>query len=609
MVLIFRSDPYGLPFVSKPDWFIFHAVCIDFLWIINFFAAFAIISLFLSPRISQYFTKFYVIIQSALLLITLLDNEVQRFLGTHLSFGLANTYKDTSSLRMFWEYCASDVSVPFLQFFLLVFLLPLAYLFYILVKNFKVKSALISIVIFYAISFLFINVIWTGNARMAKLAPVVSLIYNEIFSKDKNERLNETELLAYGKSYQILWLKTEGDSLWEFPQKEKPLYRVPSEELQNSQQLKNRRAQKPNFIMILLESHRALNVDFLNSTKNNSTPFLDSLAGNSHIWERFHASGIPTTGGVLSTHIGIPHHSKIAMATELAHLPIPSFVSALRDSGYATHYFSAADPAWDNLNVWMAKWYNDQHYARTREDDSTFFKHAAEYINDTLASNNIGSPFFITLMTRSNHYPFNLAPGMPESEKAKPITERINYTMRWTDKQLSKFFHSIENEEWFANTYIIILADHGFPLGENGVSTMNGGAFSNVTWIPFLIYGNGIEAKKDTSAASQIDIAPTILELAGISVPNCFMGHNLLRGNGEGLSLGAYFGFSAIGLEGFRLISKFPYGLQNEESYLFADGDTRQRENLASENLTTVRQLNGLLDTLIRLSDNGLENP
>ena len=33
VLLLFRENPYGFPFVSKPDWYIFHAVCIDFLWI------------------------------------------------------------------------------------------------------------------------------------------------------------------------------------------------------------------------------------------------------------------------------------------------------------------------------------------------------------------------------------------------------------------------------------------------------------------------------------------------------------------------------------------------------------------------------------------------
>ena len=43
VMLLFRSNPYGFPFVSKPDWFIFHAVCLDFLWIVNALVIFAVI--------------------------------------------------------------------------------------------------------------------------------------------------------------------------------------------------------------------------------------------------------------------------------------------------------------------------------------------------------------------------------------------------------------------------------------------------------------------------------------------------------------------------------------------------------------------------------------
>ena len=47
VLLLFRSNPYGFPFVSKPDWFIFHAVCIDFMWIVNALVVFLILGNYL----------------------------------------------------------------------------------------------------------------------------------------------------------------------------------------------------------------------------------------------------------------------------------------------------------------------------------------------------------------------------------------------------------------------------------------------------------------------------------------------------------------------------------------------------------------------------------
>ncbi len=630
VMLLFRSNPYGFPFVSKPDWFIFHAVCIDFMWICNSLVVFMVLggiaAKFNKTKVT---TIAYTVFHSVILLFTLLDNEVMRFLGGHLSFGLMDTYKDTSSIAMFYDYVANDLSVPYLQFVVLVLMLPLTYgLYKLLYKHYRtpdglrMKKSVIAMVIFYIASYLFVYFIWTGNARMAKLRPVVSLVYNDLFVTKKVAGLTEKELATYRTSYQNLWQRVEGDSLWKFSDAKEglglPLYRVPTAELQNSEKLAAQREMKPNFILVLMESHRGLNTGYMNpQIQPSPTPFLDSLAANSHVWMRMHTSGVPTTGGVLSTHLGIPHHSRLAQATDLAHVTLPSFVSVLTENGYSTHYMSAADPAWDNLGVWMAKWYTAEHYSREREDDSTFMDHAAEFVRDTLSKG--GKPFLATLMTRSNHYPFNFAAGMTEEEKARPLQERINVTMNYADRQLARFIRTIQNEEWYKNTYVIIMADHGFPLGENGVSTMNGGGFSNISWIPFFIHGKGLDATRDTTTAAQIDIAPTILELAGYAVPNIFMGHNLLRDtetilNADstsvkkeraGLSLGAYSGYSALGLDNYRVVSKTA---SNDEVYLFNDSDMRQEHDLAKKEAERTAKMHATLDTLIKISDYSLEH-
>ena len=637
VLLLFRSNPYGFPFVSKPDWFIFHAVCIDFMWIVNALVVFLILGgivyritagkATLKAVVVKITTVLYAVFHTAILLLTLLDNETQRFLGGHLTFGLVDTYKDTSSIIVFYDYVANDLSVPYLQFVVLALMLPLTYGVYRLLckwyrpsDGFYVKKSVIAMIIFYIASYLFVYFIWTGNARMTKLRPVVSLIYNDLFVAKKIVGLTDAELGNYRTAYQNLWQKIEGDSDWEFSDAKEgnglPLYRVPSAELLNSEKLKVQREMQPNFILVLMESQRGWNTGYMNPQLQPSpTPFMDSLAAHSHVWMRMHPSGVPTTGGVLSTHIGIPHHSRLAQATDLAHVTLPSFVQVLTENGYSTHYMSAADPAWDNLGVWMSKWYTAEHYNREREDDSTFIDNAIEYVRDTLSKE--GKPFLATLMTRSNHYPFNFAAGMTDEEKNRPLQERINVTMGYADRQIARFIRAVENEEWYKNTYVIIMADHGFPLGENGVSTMNGGGFSNVSWIPFFIHGKGLDAVRDTTPAAQIDIAPTVLELAGFAVPNIFMGHNLLREHMAdsvpeplaGLSLGAYSGYAAIGLDGYRFIAKYP---AQDETHIFADGDTRQENELTGklqneEGRPIETYLGATLDTLLKISDYSLE--
>ena len=332
VLLLFRNNPYGFPFVSKPDWFIFHAVCFDFMWIANALIVFLILGTVAAGIAGRCGSKYstvaqktvpvlYGIFHSVILLLTLLDNETHRFLGGHLSFGLVDTYKDTSSIVVFYDYVANDLSVPYLQFVVLALMLPATYgLYRLLCKwhrptdGFYVKKSAIAMAIFYIVSYSFVYFIWTGNSRMEKLRPVVSLIYRDMFDTKNTSGLTEKDLDAYRVSYQNLWQRIEGDSSWKFSDAKEgnglPLYRVPTAEPLNNEKLKAQREMKPNFILVLMESQRGLNTGYMNpQIQPSPTPFMDSLAANSHVWMRMHTSGVPTTGGVLSTHIGIPDHT------------------------------------------------------------------------------------------------------------------------------------------------------------------------------------------------------------------------------------------------------------------------------------------------------------
>jgi phosphoglycerol transferase MdoB-like AlkP superfamily enzyme len=580
-LLLFRNDPFGMPFVNKPDWYIFHAITWDYMWIA---ASFAIWVVFVRSKIA--FVIFHVII----LLLTYIDQETQRFLGSHVSLALIDTYKDPSGVIMFWDYFAYDQSVPFLQAAVLLLMFPALYFLnkffsHYLGKKTSLRNFFVGGAVFYLCCWLFLNVIWTGGSRLKKLTPAVNLIYNEIANLSKNQisHLSEKEILEY----QEFWKEIEEDNSGIIFSKEYPLW--------------NQRAEadglnlqpKPNFIVVFLESHRYVDV-------KKSSPFLCSLMNAGLSFNRMHTSGLPTTGGLLSSLTGIPAHSAKSQATDLPFINMPSFASYLRNAGWQADFFSAADPAWDNLGVWMAKWYDKQHYSREREDDSLFWSWASEFVKDSLA--NKDKPFLATFATRSNHYPFNFAENMPKSEKDKPIQERIIYTMNYADRQFARFAHSIQNEPWFENTYLVILADHGFPLGENGNATMGGGAYYSSTHIPLIIVGKDISQKTDTISTSQIDIAPTILDLAGIKEPNPFMGHSLLKKR-KNFALGAHYGYKTLNYRDFRLICK-----EGEKSLLFENSDSLQTRDISMENKEEVLKMEKLVNMLIKISDFAMEN-
>ncbi|MCL2282218.1 MAG: sulfatase-like hydrolase/transferase [Fibromonadales bacterium] len=570
VLLLFRNDPYGMPFVNKPDWYIFHAIALDYMWIAVSFAAAVILTL----CVKRYGKIIFIVFHVLILLLTYTDHETQRFLGSHVSFSLIDTYKDPSSIGIFWDYFAYDQSVPFLQAAVLLLMFPSVYFLNKLFskwlgKKTSLRNFYIGGAAFYLCCWLFLNVIWTGSFRLKKLTPAVNLIHREIINivrKAPSENLTDEEIQEYQKFRKEV-LATSHSPL--------------------------ATSQKANFIVVFLESHRYIDV-------KKSSPFLCSLMNAGLSFSRMHVSGLPTVGGLLSSLTGVPTHSTKTQVTDLPFINLPSFASYMRSAGWRADFFSAADPAWDNLGVWMAKWYDMQHYSREREDDSLFWDWASSFVKDSLA--NKDKPFLATMITRSNHYPFNFASNMPQEEKDKSIQERMLYTMNYADRQLARFVRSIQNEPWFENTYLIVLADHGFPLGENGNSAISGGAYYSSTHIPFVITGKGIEQKTDTISASQIDIAPTILDLAGIKASNPFMGQSLL-GERKNFALGTHYGYKTLNFDNYRLIFK-----EGEESLLYENSDSLQARNVSKENRELVFEMEKLANKLIKISDFALEN-
>jgi arylsulfatase A-like enzyme len=78
------------------------------------------------------------------------------------------------------------------------------------------------------------------------------------------------------------------------------------------------------------------------------------------------------------------------------------------------------------------------------------------------------------------------------------------------------------------NTYIIFTSDNGFFYGEHRLTGGKFLAYEPSTHLPFLIRGPGIKAGTSTGElAANIDIAPTVLELAGVEADKSIDGRSL----------------------------------------------------------------------------------
>ncbi|QHT67638.1 sulfatase [Rhodocytophaga rosea] len=100
------------------------------------------------------------------------------------------------------------------------------------------------------------------------------------------------------------------------------------------------------------------------------------------------------------------------------------------------------------------------------------------------------------------------------------------------DEVVGKIREQLKEQQIDDNTIIIFMGDNGFYLGEHGMEGKWFGHEESIR-VPLLIYdprsGNPTKGKTPDQIALNIDIAPTILNMAGISVPKQMQGINLME--------------------------------------------------------------------------------
>ncbi len=104
---------------------------------------------------------------------------------------------------------------------------------------------------------------------------------------------------------------------------------------------------------------------------------------------------------------------------------------------------------------------------------------------------------------------------------------------RWTGRLLER----IESLGLMDDTAIIFTTDHGFYFGEHGMlgkTLMRKGEFlgaplyEEVTHVPLLAYVPGVKPRRTNALVSHVDLMPTVLELAGVEIPDAVQGQSLL---------------------------------------------------------------------------------
>jgi phosphoglycerol transferase MdoB-like AlkP superfamily enzyme len=298
----------------------------------------------------------------------------------------------------------------------------------------------------------------------------------------------------------------------------------------------------PRRVNVLLIFIEGLDRRFLGSVRQGVavTPFLDRLKKESVYFEHFFSNGVQTSRGLLATLCStFPRDGAAAMKTRYAH-DYPCAPEWLRRAGYRTEMVISQHRDLNRLQLFVSR--NGLQHLYDESDfpagamrlglgysDGALF----DFIHDRVAAlQALDRPFFLATLTLATHHPFAY---LNDDEAIRTLSgEADGYVpaLRYTDREFERVFTRLQREGLFRDTVVVMLGDHGRheAVGATEIEKQVGHFMA-----PLMIWcDKSLRVRREcrpgtiSAIASQVDVAPTVLGLAGVAPPiTGFMGRDL----------------------------------------------------------------------------------
>ncbi|MGJ9418064.1 LTA synthase family protein [Massilia sp. CMS3.1] len=287
------------------------------------------------------------------------------------------------------------------------------------------------------------------------------------------------------------------------------------------------RARPLNLVIVLQESLGATFVESLGGLP--VTPELEKLKHEGWWFEQLYATGTRSVRGIEAVVAGYaPTPARSVVKLSLAQQNFYTLAAGLGRQGYHTEFVYGGEAHFDNMRSFFTGNgfqkivdHTDMRPAFTGSwgaSDEDLFDKSLERLAHLHARN---KPFFSLIFTSSNHEPFEFPDG--KIKLHDPAKQTVNNAVKYADFALGKFIREAKKQAYWKDTVFLIVADHDNRVYGNSLVPIK------KFHIPGLILGADIQPKRVTAIASQIDLAPTLLSLLGVSSEHPMIGRDFAR--------------------------------------------------------------------------------
>lgn len=283
---------------------------------------------------------------------------------------------------------------------------------------------------------------------------------------------------------------------------------------------------KKNLVIILEES---LGAEFVGALGGlDLTPNLDSLASVGLWFSNLYATGTRSVRGIEAVVSGFtPTPMRSVVKLGKSQREFFTLGQLLANAGYDTSFLYGGEAQFDNMRRFFMNNGFDRVVDKNDYADPVFTGSWGVSDEDLLnrAHEEFSAagdkPFFSLVFSSSNHSPFEFPDGrisLYDKDKAT-----VNNAVKYADYALGSFFDKARTSSYWSNTVFLVVADHNSRTYGPQVVPID--RFH----VPALILGGSIEPAVYEPIASQIDLAPTLLSLIGVSAQHPMIGHDLTR--------------------------------------------------------------------------------